>query len=99
MYDWVVAVREPWRMAIADVEFIVRLVVALILVWAGFRKIADLRSFALAIADYRLIPTGATYPTAVGIVVLELLIGVALVVGVYPAVSAIASATLLGAFS
>jgi putative oxidoreductase len=86
-------------MTIGEYEFVVRLTLAMTLLWAGSRKLFGVRTFAAAVAAYRLVPHRLAYPTAMAVIAFELVIGTALAVGAQRPAAAAASAILFLVFA
>jgi uncharacterized membrane protein YphA (DoxX/SURF4 family) len=86
---------ETWRW----VALVERVVLAAVFVWAAVPKLLDPAAFAEAIANYHLVPDALVGAVAVVVPVLELVIAVALVVGLGARGAAIAAAAMLVSFT
>ena len=84
--------------ALAVLQLVCRLVVGGVLVWAGVTKALDRQSFSNAIDGYRMVPEALVSPLAVALPWLEILVGSALVLGLFTRFAAVASAVLVGFF-
>lgn len=78
---------------------VLRLVVAAIFLSAAIPKIGDPVSFATDIDNYRFVPDALIGPMAVGLPLLEALVGVALVTGVHARGAALIASGMLIAFA
>lgn len=78
---------------------VLRLVVAAIFLVAALPKIADPGSFATDIDNYRIVPDALIGPVAVGLPLLEALVGVALITGVHARGAAIVASAMLVGFA
>jgi uncharacterized membrane protein YphA (DoxX/SURF4 family) len=76
-----------------------RFVVAAVFLTAALPKIGDPTTFATDIDNYRMLPDALIGPFAVGVPLLEALIGLALVTGVYARGAAVLASGLLVAFA
>jgi hypothetical protein len=76
-----------------------RLVVAAVFVVAAYGKIADPTSFATEIDNYRMVPDAFIGPMAVGLPLLEALVGVALVTGLHARGASLVASAMLVAFA
>lgn len=76
-----------------------RLIVASVFLAAALPKIADPRTFAADIDNYRFLPDVLIGPMAVGLPLLEALIGVALITGIHARGAAVLASGLLIAFA
>lgn len=76
-----------------------RLVVAAVFLVAALPKIADPASFATDIDNYRIVPDAMIGPIAVGLPLLEALVGVALVTGLHARGAAIVASGMLVLFA
>jgi uncharacterized membrane protein YphA (DoxX/SURF4 family) len=82
----------PWLATVA------RLVLGATFVVAGSLKLPDPAAAVRAVRAYRLLPESLVAPVAYGLPMLEIVIGLALLVGVFVRTAAIASAVLLVVF-
>jgi uncharacterized membrane protein YphA (DoxX/SURF4 family) len=69
--------------------FVVRVIIGALLVAAGMLKVGHAVDLAAAIAGFRLLPTAAVGPIALGLPFLEVLLGGYLVAGLFTRVAAI----------
>jgi uncharacterized membrane protein YphA (DoxX/SURF4 family) len=77
----------------------VRLTLSLLLLTSAVGKLRDLRGFIAGIADYRLLPAWAVRPIALALPLLELLLGLALLMGLIVPLAGAATALLFVGFS
>jgi uncharacterized membrane protein YphA (DoxX/SURF4 family) len=78
---------------------VLRLIVAAVFLAAALPKIGDPRSFATDIDNYRLLPDGLIGPFAVGVPLLEAVIGLALLTGVHARGAAVLASGMLVVFA
>lgn len=78
---------------------VLRLVVAAVFLAAAIPKVLDPATFATDIDNYRMVPDGLIGPMAVGLPLLETIVGLALVTGVYARGSAIVASAMLVMFA
>jgi len=78
---------------------VLRVVVAAVFLAAALPKIADPRSFATDIDNYRMLPDALIGPFAVGLPLFEALIGIALITGVHARGAAVLASGMLVAFA
>lgn len=78
---------------------VLRLVVASIFLGAAIPKIGDPVSFATDIDNYRLVPDALIGPIAIGLPLLEAVVGIALVTGIHARGAAIVASGMLIAFA
>lgn len=83
----------------AALHWVVRAGLAALFVWTGAQKLADPAAFATAIANYRVLPEALVGIAAVGLPVLELVVGAALLWPVYAQGAAAVVAVLLALFA
>jgi putative oxidoreductase len=76
-----------------------RLVVAAVFLAAAIPKVLDPVTFATDIDNYRMVPDALIGPMAVGFPLLETIVGLSLVTGVYARGGAIVASGLLAAFA
>ncbi len=76
-----------------------RLVVAAIFLVAALPKIAEPSTFATDIDNYRIVPDALIGPIAVGLPLLEALVGIALITGVHARGAAVVASAMLVAFA
>ena len=74
---------------------IFRLCLGLYFVAAGTSKLTDIESFVSTIADFGIVFAGMELPTAVGLLVFEILVGLALILDLRGALAAIVGLLLL----
>jgi len=74
-----------------EVRYLARFALGVIFLWASLAKLSDVGGFASDIHNYRMLPTAIQNLFAMGMVWIEILVGIALVANVAPR-----SATLLG---
>ncbi len=72
---------------------------ALLFAFAALRKLRDLRGFAALLADYRLLPSAAAAPAALGLALAELATGIALCTPGRGSAGARAAALLLAVYA
>lgn len=77
------------------VNFCARLVIALVLIFAGFAKLLDPGQFARKISDFGLVPDMLVVPTAWIVIFAELLIGVLLLLRVRGSLLAAATSLVI----
>jgi putative oxidoreductase len=75
-----------------------RLALAAIFLYAASTKLPDMASFATDVANYRLVPAVLVPWTAVAVVGIELVIGLALLTGLYARGAALVAAAMLVVF-
>jgi uncharacterized membrane protein YphA (DoxX/SURF4 family) len=75
-----------------------QIVVGVIFLFAALPKIGDMGSFALQIHNYRMIPVALENVMAVTLPWIELVIALALLLGIYARSGAVLSAGLMGVF-
>lgn len=78
---------------------VLRFVVAALFLTASKTSIEDPTAFATAIDNYRMMPDALIGPMAVGMPLLELLVGVALLTGVHARGAALVAASMLVVFA
>jgi uncharacterized membrane protein YphA (DoxX/SURF4 family) len=86
---WAVGAAAPWLATFA------RLLVGGVFVVAGILKLPDPAAAVRAVRAYRLLPEALVSPVAFGLPMVEIVVGLALVAGVFVRTAAIASAVLL----
>lgn len=79
-------------------SFVVRVILGLIFVLAGFAKALDTRSFLLTVQQLDLFPAPAILPAAIVVIACEICFGLALLVGFQTRISAGLLAALLLSF-
>jgi putative oxidoreductase len=77
------------------VAFVFRLALGAVFLWAGVSKAADPHLFGLEIARYRMVPQELINLMAILLPWIEIVAGLALVVGVWPRASALVCAGLM----
>jgi uncharacterized membrane protein YphA (DoxX/SURF4 family) len=77
----------------------VRLGLAGLFLWTGSQKLVEPGAFAASIANYRVLPEALVGAAAVGLPVLELVVGVALLAPAYAQGAAVIVAALLAVFA
>jgi len=82
-----------------SVHWLIRLGLAALFLWTGAQKLVDPGSFAAAIANYRVLPDALVGVAAVGLPVLEIVIGAALLWPTYAQGAAVLVAALLVLFA
>ena len=75
-----------------------RIVLGGLFIWAAVTKLPDMAAFAQDVANYRVIPAALVPIVAAAVVGIELLAGIALVIGVMDRPAAAVLAVLLAAF-
>jgi uncharacterized membrane protein YphA (DoxX/SURF4 family) len=87
-------------MSVRDaLHWIVRLGLGGLFLWTGWQKLVEPGAFAASIANYRVLPEALVGASAVGLPVLELVVGVALLLPTYARGAAVIVAALLGVFA
>jgi uncharacterized membrane protein YphA (DoxX/SURF4 family) len=81
------------------IVLVLRLVVAAVFLAASLPKIADPTSFATDIDNYRMVPDALIGPMAIGLPLLETVVGIALVTGVHARGASIVAAAMLVTFA
>jgi putative oxidoreductase len=76
-----------------------RIVLGALFVWAAVSKLPDMAAFAQDVANYRVVPAALVPFVASAVVGIELLAGIALLVGVMERPAAAVLAVLLAAFT
>lgn len=76
-----------------------RLSLAGIFLWAAATKLPDMATFATEVANYRLLPSALVPWAASAVVGVEVLVGVALLTGIWLRPAALAGALLLALFT
>ena len=76
-----------------------RIVLGGLFIWAAVTKLPDVAAFAQDVANYRVIPAALVPILAAAVVGIELLAGIALVIGVMDRPAAAVLAVLLAAFT
>jgi uncharacterized membrane protein YphA (DoxX/SURF4 family) len=84
---------------VATTLLIMRFAIAAIFIRAGTVKLADLREFQLAVANYRILPLRLVPAVAVSVAAGEVVGGVLLLLGVAPGIASAVLAALLVCFS
>ena len=82
----------------ARVLAVCRVVLGALFIWAAVTKLPDMAAFAQDVANYRVIPAALVPIVAAAVVGIELLAGIALVIGVMDRPAAAVLAVLLAAF-
>ena len=82
----------------ARVLSVCRVVLGALFIWAAVTKLPDMAAFAQDVANYRVIPAALVPIVAAAVVGIELLAGIALVIGVMDRPAAAVLAVLLAAF-
>jgi putative oxidoreductase len=77
----------------------VRIVLGALFIWAAVTKLPDMAAFAQDVANYRVVPAALVAFVASAVVGIELIAGIALVVGVMERAAAAVIASLLVAFA
>jgi len=83
----------------ARVFAVCRVVLGALFIWAAVTKLPDIAAFAQDVANYRVIPAALVPIVAAAVVGIELLAGIALVIGVMDRPAAAVLAVLLAAFT
>ena len=83
----------------ARVLAVCRVVLGALFIWAAVTKLPDIAAFAQDVANYRVIPAALVPIVAAAVVGIELLAGIALVIGVMDHPAAAVLAVLLAAFT
>jgi len=83
----------------ARVLAVCRVVLGALFIWAAVTKLPDMAAFAQDVANYRVVPAALVPIVAVAVVGIELLAGIALVIGVMDRPAAAVLAVLLAAFT
>lgn len=87
-------------MSVRDaLHWVARLGLAGLFLWTGWQKLVEPGAFAASIANYRVLPEALVGAAAVGLPVLELVVGIALLVPAYARGAAVIVASLLGLFA
>lgn len=81
------------------VHWLIRLGLASLFLWTGAQKVLEPGPFAAAIANYRLLPEALVGLAAVGLPVLEIVAGLALLAPAYANGAAVIVAALLALFA
>jgi putative oxidoreductase len=76
-----------------------RVALGAVFIWAAVTKLPDMAAFAQDVANYRVSPAALVPLLAAAVVGIELLAGIALVIGVMERSAAAVLAVLLGAFT
>ena len=76
-----------------------RVALGALFIWAAVTKLPDMTAFAQDVANYRVIPAALVPLLAAAVVGIELLAGIALVIGVMDRPAAAVLAVLLAAFT
>ena len=82
----------------ARVFAVCRVVLGALFIWAAVTKLPDIAAFAQDVENYRVIPAALVPIVAAAVVGIELLAGIALVIGVMDRPAAAVLAVLLAAF-
>lgn len=80
------------------VSLLARLVLAGVMLWAGLSKITNLDQSVLAVRAYQLLPYEWTQPVGYALPILEVLLGILLLIGLFTRFSAAAVTGLMLAF-
>ena len=83
----------------AAILLVMRLFIAGTFIRAGAVKLADIEQFRLAIANYKILPSGLVTAAAIIVPAVEVTVGVSFLLGVLPVVFAAVLAALLLSFS
>jgi len=83
----------------ARVLAVCRVVLGALFIWAAVTKLPDMAAFAQDVANYQVIPAALVPIVAAAVVGIELLAGIALVIGVMDRPAAAVLAVLLAAFT
>ena len=83
----------------ARVFAVCRVVLGALFIWAAVTKLPDIAAFAQDVENYRVIPAALVPIVAAAVVGIELLAGIALVIGVMDRPAAAVLAVLLAAFT
>ena len=83
----------------ARVLAVCRVVLGALFIWAAVTKLPDMAAFAQDVANYRVVPAALVPILAAAVVGIELLAGIALVIGVMDRPAAAVLAVLLAAFT
>jgi uncharacterized membrane protein YphA (DoxX/SURF4 family) len=62
---------------------IIRIFIAIIFIWAGASKLTDPKSFSRLISEYGIVPDQFLIPVAIGLPILEIVLGTALIFDIY----------------
>lgn len=81
--------------AVSWLATVARLGVGVVFVVAGILKLPDPAAAVRAVRAYRLLPEALVSPVAFGLPMIEIVVGLALVVGIFVRTAALASAVLL----
>lgn len=90
---------ERRDLALRVLHGLVRLGLAGLFLWTGFEKLRDPAAFAEAIANYRVLPDGLAGLVALGLPVLEVVVGLALLWPSHAQGAAVLSAAMLAVFA
>jgi uncharacterized membrane protein YphA (DoxX/SURF4 family) len=74
-------------------------VIGVLMLWAALAKLGDLRSFALQVHNFRILPLALENLVAMTLPWIELLAGLSLVLGTRPRSGAVVAAGLLSVFT
>jgi len=87
-----------WNVVRGWLGMVIRLVLGVVWLWAGWSKVRDPLRFVQAVRAYDATPEWLSQAIAYGLPVLELCLGVVLIIGIAVRMSAIASAALVVVF-
>ncbi|MDR1078566.1 MAG: DoxX family membrane protein [Propionibacteriaceae bacterium] len=87
-----------WREPSHWVSLACRLVLGVVLLWAGASKVADLETSVTAVRAFQLLPFALTRPVGYVLPVAELLVGCAIVIGLFTRWAALIGGLLMVAF-
>lgn len=80
-------------------HWLIRISLAALFLWTGAQKLLEPGAFAASIANYRVLPEALVGAAAVGLPVLEMVVGLALLVPAYAQGAAVIVALLLSVFA
>jgi putative oxidoreductase len=83
----------------ARVLVVCRVVLGALFIWAAVTKLPDMAAFAQDVANYRVVPAALVPIVGAAVVGIELVAGIALVIGVMDRPAAAVLAVLLAAFT
>jgi putative oxidoreductase len=94
MMNW----KSKRRLAVPVLFSVFRVVLGVLLLYAGITKVADPSALAQAVHNYRLLPLWMITPVAIVLPWVEIVVGVSLLLGVYTQGGALLASGLMGIF-